>query len=162
MHGGTQEKGRRASTHNVPGIAGMGKAAEVAVEGLAEEMSCVTQLRDRLIMGIAGGIRRFRLNGHPSERLPGNVNVSFTNVEGELLLQQLDEEGIACSSGSACSADSSGPSHVLTAIGLSSDMIAGSLRISLGKYVKPEDIDYFLEVLPEAVKKVRSLTEAIE
>jgi cysteine desulfurase len=162
MHGGTQEKSRRASTHNVPGIAGMGKAAELAAEGLMDEMRYITPLRDRLTRGIVDGIKGVRLNGHPSMRLPGNVNVSFTSVEGELLLQQLDEEGIACSSGSACSADSSGPSHVLTAIGLSSDMIAGSLRISLGKYVKADDIDYFLEVLPEAVKKVRSLTEAIE
>ena len=162
MHGGMQEKGRRASTLNVPGIAGMGRAAELAAEGLEDEMRYIAPLRERLVCGIADTIERFRLNGHPSLRLPGNLNCSFSNVEGELLLQHLDEEGIACSSGSACSADSSGPSHVLTAIGLSSEMIAGSLRISLGKYVKPDDIDYFLEVLPGAVKKVRSLTEVIE
>jgi len=162
MHGGMQEKSRRASTLNVPGIAGMGKAAEIASGGLGEEMLYVTLLRDRLIKGIGDSISRAHLNGHPSLRLPGNVNYSFENVEGELLLQHLDEEGIACSSGSACSADSSGPSHVLTAIGLSSELIAGSLRISLGKYVKEDDIDYFLEVLPEAIKKVRSLTEVIE
>jgi cysteine desulfurase len=162
MHGGTQEKSRRASTHNVPGIAGLGKAAELAIKNIPDEMERVVLLRGRLIEGISGSIKGSRLNGHPSMRLPGNINVSFTNVEGELLLQQLDEEGIACSSGSACSTDSMGPSHVLQAIGLPSDLVTGSLRISLGKYVKDEDIDYFLEVLPNAVKKVRAMTEAIE
>lgn len=159
MHGGSQEKSRRASTHNVPGIVGLGKAAELAEKRIEGEMRTLTALRDKLIKGIVNGIRGARLNGHQSIRLPGNVNVSFTNVEGELLLQHLDEDGIACSTGSACSAESFGPSHVLTAIGLSSDLIAGSLRISLGKYVKDGDIDYFLEVLPKAVKKVRSLSE---
>jgi cysteine desulfurase len=162
MHGGTQEKSRRASTHNVPGIAGLGRAAELAVENIPDEMDRVILLRGRVISGILGNIKGSRLNGHPSMRLPGNVNVSFTNVEGELLLQQLDEQGIACSSGSACSTDSLGPSHVLTAIGLPPDLVTGSLRISLGKYVKDEDLGYFLEVLPKAVKKVRAMTEAIE
>jgi cysteine desulfurase len=162
MHGGTQEKSRRASTLNVPGIAGMGKAAELCVENITDEMNRMIVLRDKLIMSISNGIKGSRLNGSPSLRLPGNMNVSFANMEGELLLQQLDEEGIACSSGSACSADSLGPSHVLTAIGLPSNLVTGSLRISLGKYVKEEDVDYFLEVLPRAVKKVRSMIEAVD
>jgi cysteine desulfurase len=162
MHGGMHEKSRRASTLNVPGIAGLGKAAELCGKGMPEEMRRLCGLREKLIAGIIVDVKGSRLNGHPSLRLPGNVNVSFTNVEGELLLQRLDEEGIACSSGSACSADSHGPSHVLTAIGLSSDLVTGALRISLGRYVKEEDIDYFLEVLPKAVREVRSMTEAVE
>lgn len=162
MHGGSQEKSRRASTHNVPGIAGLGKAAEMAVGNIPDETGRISALRDRIIKGIADTIKGSSLNGHQSLRLPGNINVSFTNVEGELLLQQLDEHGIACSSGSACSTDSLGPSHVLTAIGLKSELVTGSLRVSLGKYVIDEDIDNFLEVLPKAVRKVRSMTEAIE
>jgi cysteine desulfurase len=162
MHGGSQERSRRASTHNVPGIAGLGKAAELAEQDIPDEVGRLILLRNRLTEGIIDGIKGVCLNGHPTERLPGNINISFANVEGELLLQQLDEEGIACSSGSACSADSTGASHVLMAIGLPCDLVAGSLRITLGKYVKGEDIDYFLEVLPGAVKKVRAMTEAIE
>lgn len=162
MHGGSQEKSRRASTHNVPGIVGFGKAAELAVGNISDETGRISTLRDRVIKGIVDTIKGSRLNGHPLLRLQGNINVSFTNVEGELLLQQLDEQGIACSSGSACSTDSLGPSHVLTAIGLKSELVTGSLRVSLGRYVKDEDIDYFLESLPKAVRKVRSMTEAIE
>ena len=159
MHGGPQEKGRRASTHNVPGIVGLGKAAELAAMRMKDEMQSLAALRDRLINGIFDNVKGHRLNGHPTERLPGNVNFSFTNAEGELLLQQMDEEGIACSTGSACSAESTGPSHVLTAIGLSSDLISGSLRLTLGKDVTAGDIDSVLEVLPNVVKKVRSMTE---
>jgi cysteine desulfurase len=159
MHGGSQERGRRASTHNVPGIVGLGKALELAEKRMEEEMSTLTTLRDTLIKGIADNVKGTRLNGHPSVRLPGNVNFSFKNTEGELLLRHMDEEGIACSTGSACSAESTGPSHVLSAIGLSSDLIAGSLRLTLGRYVTAEDITYTLEVLPKVVKKVRSLTE---
>lgn len=159
MHGGSQEKGRRASTHNVPGIVGLGKAIELADKRMQEEMVTLTALRDKLIRGISGKVKGAGLNGHPTERLPGNVNFSFTNAEGELLLQHMDEEGIACSTGSACSAESTGPSHVLTAIGLSSDLIAGSLRLTLGRYTSDEDIDYTLEILPKVVRKVRSLTE---
>jgi cysteine desulfurase len=159
MHGGSQERGRRASTYNVPGIVGLGKAVELAEKRMEEEMSTLTTLRDTLIKGIADNVKGSRLNGHPTVRLPGNVNFSFKNTEGELLLRHMDEEGIACSTGSACSAESTGPSHVLSAIGLSSDLIAGSLRLTLGRYVTAEDITYTLEVLPKVVKKVRSLTE---
>ena len=159
MHGGSQEKGRRASTHNVPGIVGLAKAVELAEKYMTEEMNPIIRLRDKLIKGISDAVKGCRFNGHPAKRLPGNVNFSFKNTEGELLLQHMDEEGIACSTGSACSAESKGPSHVLTAIGLSSDLIAGSLRLTLGKYVTDEDIDYTLEVLPKVVKKVRSMTE---
>jgi cysteine desulfurase len=159
MHGGSQEKGRRASTHNVPGIVGLGKAVELNEKHIAEEINTLAALRDRLTKGISDTIKGCRLNGHPVKRLPGNVNFSFKNAEGELLLQHMDEEGIACSTGSACSAESKGPSHVLAAIGLSSDLIAGSLRLTLGKYITGEEIEYTLEVLPKVVKKVRSLTE---
>jgi cysteine desulfurase len=159
IHGGSQEKGRRASTHNVPGIVGTGKAIELAEMRLSEEMQILATLRDRLINGIVRDVKGARLNGHPAERLPGNVNFSFRNTEGELLLQHMDEEGIACSTGSACSAESTGPSHVLTAIGLTSDLVAGSLRLTLGRNVIDADIDNVLEVLPKVVRKVRSLTE---
>jgi cysteine desulfurase len=159
MHGGFQEKGRRASTHNVPGIVGLGRAVELARERMDKEMHTITALRDRLIKGISGNVKGCCLNGHPVKRLSGNVNFSFRNIEGELLLQHMDEEGIACSTGSACSAESTGPSHVLTAVGLSSDLIAGSLRLTLGRHVTEEDIDRTIEVLPKAVKKVRSMTE---
>ncbi len=159
MHGGTQEKGRRAATLNVPGIAGLGKAIELAESRMAEEMQTLTAFRDKLISGILRNVKKARLNGHPGMRLPGNVNFSFTNAEGELLLQHMDEEGIACSTGSACSAESMGPSHVLTALGLPADLIAGSLRMTLGRYVSEEDIDYVLEIIPKVVRKVRSMTE---
>jgi len=159
MHGGSQEKGRRASTHNVPGIVGLGKALELAQKRMEEEMSTLTILRDTLIKGIADNVKGARLNGHPTVRLPGNVNFSFKNAEGELLLQHMDEEGIACSTGSACSAESTGPSHVLTAIGLSSDLIAGSLRLTIGRDITREDIEYTIKVLRKVVKKVRLLTE---
>jgi cysteine desulfurase len=159
MHGGAQEKGRRASTHNVPGIAGLGKAIEIAERDMHSEMRNLTAFQDKLISNIVGSIKRTKLNGHPEKRLPGNVNISFRNVQGERLLKSLDEAGIACSTGSACNASNTGPSHVLTAIGLPLDLISGSLRITLGKYVKEEEIDCVLDILPRLVRKMSSFVE---
>ncbi|HSW61716.1 MAG TPA: IscS subfamily cysteine desulfurase [Dissulfurispiraceae bacterium] len=160
MHGGSQEKNRRASTHNVPGIVGLAKAVEIAGRGEASEMRHLTRLRTKVIDGVLGKIKRAQLNGHPTQRLPGNVNLSFRNVQGERLLRGLNAAGIGCSTGSACGASNAGPSHVLDAIGLSFDMIAGSLRLSLGKQVSEEDIDYVIDILPREVRMLRAVEQA--
>jgi cysteine desulfurase len=158
MHGGEQESKRRASTHNVPGIVGLSRAVAVARERMDEEKETQTRCRDLLIGGILGRIERSRLNGHPTERLPNNVNVSFEFVEGESMLLSLDMEGIACSTGSACSSGSLEPSHVLLALGLSHQMAHGSLRFSLGRYTEERDIDRVLEVLPLVVERLRGMS----
>jgi len=158
MHGGEQERGRRASTHNVPGIVGLGKAVELAKEEMDEEAKKLTFLRDKLIRGILDRIDHTRLNGHPVKRLPNNVNVSVAYIEGEALCLNLDIEGIASSTGSACSSGSLEPSHVLLAIGLSPVLARSSLRFSLGRYTEEEDIEYVLEVLPDMVKKLRAMS----
>ena len=158
MHGGDQEQGRRASTHNVPGIVGFGKAVELAKEEMAKEIEQLTLLRDKLIKGILDKIEYARLNGHPAERLPNNVNVSISYVEGESMLLNLDMEGIACSTGSACTSSSLEPSHVLAAIGLSHELAHGSLRFSLGRLTSEEDTDYVLKVLPGIVRKLRAMS----
>jgi len=158
MHGGEQEKGRRASTHNVPGIVGLGKAVDLASENMGEEMDKLTGLRDKLIKGIQGRIDHTRLNGHPTERLPNNVNISIEYIEGESMVLNLDMEGIACSTGSACTSSSLKPSHVLTTMGLSPETAHGSLRFTLGKNTKEEDIEYVLEVLPRVVKNLRMMS----
>ena len=158
MHGGDQEQNRRASTHNVPGIVGFGKAVELAKEEMAIEIEQLTVLRDKLIKGILDKIEYARLNGHPAERLPNNVNVSISYVEGESMLLNLDMEGIACSTGSACTSSSLDPSHVLAAIGLSHQLAHGSLRFSLGRLTSEEDIDYVLIRLLGIVRKLRAMS----
>jgi cysteine desulfurase len=158
MHGGEQEGKRRASTHNVPGIVGLSRAVDMAREKLQEEMATQTRLRDQLIKGLLERIDRSRLNGHPTGRLPNNVNVSIEFVEGESMLLSLDMEGIACSTGSACSSASLDPSHVLLAIGLSHEMAHGSLRFSLGRFTDEGDIDRVLEALPPIVEKLRRMS----
>ena len=158
MHGGDQEQGRRASTHNVPGIVGFGKAVELAKMEMTGEIEKMTLLRDKLIKGILDKIEYARLNGHPKDRLPNNVNVSIPYVEGESMLLNLDMEGIACSTGSACTSSSLEPSHVLAAIGLSHELAHGSLRFSLGRQTSEEDIDYVLKVLPGIVRKLRAMS----
>jgi cysteine desulfurase len=158
MHGGDQEHGRRASTHNVPGIVGFGKAVELAKEEMTKEIEQLTLLRDELIKGILDKVEYARLNGHPKERLPNNVNVSISYVEGESMLLNLDMEGIACSTGSACTSSSLEPSHVLAAIGLSHELAHGSLRFSLGRLTSEEDIDYVLARLPGIVLKLRAMS----
>jgi len=158
MHGGDQEKGRRASTHNVPGIVGFGKAVELAKAEMGKEIEQLTFLRDKLIKGIISTIGFTRLNGHPTQRLPNNVNVSISYVEGESMLLNLDMEGIACSTGSACTSSSLEPSHVLMAIGLPHELAHGSLRFTLGRPTSEDDIVYVLAVLPAIVGKLRSMS----
>ncbi len=162
MHGGAHEDGRRASTLNVPGIVGLGKAAELAGKRMAGDKKTVIALRRRLIEGISRKIRDAKLNGHPSLRLPGNVSFSFPGADGDLLLRELDRRGIACSTGSACHEPAAGPSHVLSAIGLPEELRDGTLRFSLGRHVKEEDIDFLLDVLPGVVRKARSLSEFLD
>ena len=158
LHGGEQEKGRRASTENVPGIVGFGKAVEIASKELPERAKHLIPLRDKLIKGIFEKIEDVHLNGHPEKRLPNNVNLCIERVEGESMLLNLDLEGIAASTGSACSSGSLEPSHVLMAIGVSQELAHGSLRFTLGRLTTEEDIDYVLEVLPRIVKKLREIS----
>ncbi len=156
LRGGGQERGRRASTENVPGIVGLGRAAEVAHENMAGEAAELARLRERLIGGIRERIEGLRFNGHPERRLPGNVSVSFEGVEAEPLLLTLDLMGIACSGGSACSSTSVEVSHVLSAIGLEAGMARGTIRFSLGRETTEEEIDRVLQVLPPVVKRLRA------
>ncbi len=159
IDGGGQEKNRRASTENVPGIIGMGKAAELAEERLKQgEEDRIAIMRDKLIKGISERVENVHLNGHPTKRLPGNVNFCFEFVEGESILLNLDMEGIAASSGSACTSGSLEPSYVLLAIGLPHEIAHGSLRLSLGKENTEDEVDYVLEVLPQIIKKLRELS----
>jgi len=158
VHGGDQESGRRASTQNVPGIVGFGKAVELAATTLHEEVVRLTSLRDRFIQGIFERIDGIRLNGHPTLRLPNNINLSVESIEGEGMILSLDMMGIACSTGSACSSSSLEPSHCLLAIGLPHELSHGSLRFSLGMYTKEGDIDAVLEALPQVVGRLRAMS----
>ncbi len=155
--GGGQERERRAGTENIPGIIGISVALEAANRQRLEHGVHCQALRDRIIDHITTHVPRIRLNGHPSQRLPNNVNFSFEGVEGEPILLGLDMAGIAASSGSACSSGSLEPSHVLLALGQSAEVARGSLRITLGKYNSSEDVDYLLEKLPELIEKLRKL-----
>jgi cysteine desulfurase len=157
MHGGAQEREKRAGTENVAGIAGMGKAIELATANIKEHSEKIRKMRDRLRAGILE-IPDCRLNGHPEKRLPGNLNFSFEYIEGESLLLMLDQMGICSSTGSACSSGSLNPSHVLSAIGVPPETSQGSLRLTLGDANSEEDIDYVLEVLPEVVGKLRAIS----
>lgn len=158
MHGGAQERNRRASTENVPGIIGLGKAIELATATMPQRREHLTRLRDRLIKGIMDKIPFVRLNGHPTERLPGNANLSFEFIEGESMLLSLDLKGVAASSGSACTSGSLDPSHVLLAIGLPHEIAHGSLRLTLGDDNTEEDVDYVIEILPDIVERLRQMS----
>ena len=160
--GGAQERNLRAGTENVPAIVGLGIVARNAKRELSEKAAHLTKLRDKLIQGIQTRILNVKLNGHPTKRLPGNVNVSFRFIEGEALLLNLDIKGIAASSGSACTSGSLDPSHVLLALGLTHETAHGSLRMTLGKMNTEADIDYVLEVLPEIVTRLRSMSMLCE
>lgn len=158
LHGGAQERRKRAGTENVAGIVGLGKAIEIAcsdIEGTAKRMC---YLRDKLINGIEASIPEVKLNGHRTERLPGNVNFSIKYIEGESILLMLDINGIAASSGSACTSGSLDPSHVLLAMGMPHETAHGSLRLTLGDDTTEDDIDYVLEVLPEIVVRLRKMS----
>ncbi len=160
--GGGQERNRRAGTENVPGIVGMGKAIELAYEHLEENNERLIRLRDRLIKKVFENIDHVRLNGHPTNRLPGNVNLCFEFIEGESMLLSLDMEGIAASSGSACTSGSLDPSHVLLAIGLPHEIAHGSLRLSLGDFNTEEEVDYVVEKLTEIVARLRAMSPLYE
>ncbi len=158
MHGGAQERNRRAGTENVAGIAGLGKAISLATANLSEKMARITALRNKLIDGVLAAIPDAHLNGSREERLPGNANFCFRYIEGEALLLRLDAKGVAASSGSACTSGSLDPSHVLLALGLPHEIAHGSLRLSIGEQNTEEEIDYVLEVLPGIVKTLRLMS----
>ena len=158
MHGGEQEQERRAGTHNVPGIVGFGRAAELARQGMGEEAKRLISLRDRLINGLLERIDRTSLNGHPLNRLPNNINVSIEFAEGESTIMNLDLEGICASTGSACSSFTIEPSHVLAALGIPLEKARCSLRFSLGRWTTDEDTGRVLEVLPRIVAKLRAMS----
>ena len=158
MHGGEQERRRRASTENVPGIVGFGKAVELAQQEMSQEAKRLAYLRDQLVKGLLERIDHTCLNGHPLKRLPNNVNISVDYVEGESMVLNLDLEGICASTGSACSSSSLEPSHVLLAMGLSHERAHGSLRFTLGKWTTEEEIEQVLDVLPRIVAKLRAMS----
>lgn len=160
--GGGQERRRRAGTENVPGIVGMGKAIDLAYENFEEKNEKLMKLRERLIEGIFANINHVRLNGHPTKRLPGNVNVCFEFIEGESLLLSLDMENIAGSSGSACTSGTLDPSHVLLAIGLPHEIAHGSLRLTLSEDNTEEEVDYVVEKLVEIVDRLRRMSPLYE
>ncbi|MBA7603480.1 Cysteine desulfurase IscS [subsurface metagenome] len=162
MHGGGQERERRASTENVPGIVGFGRAAELAQREMSEEAKRLAYLRDQLIKGLQERIDHIRLNGHPLRRLPNNVNVSVDFVEGESMCLNLDLEGICASTGSACSSASLESSHVLLAMGLPPEQARGSLRLTLGKWTTEEEIARVLEVLPRIVTRLRAMSPLLK
>ncbi|MHA1642776.1 MAG: cysteine desulfurase NifS [Promethearchaeota archaeon] len=158
MYGGGHERDWRPSTVNVPGIAGFAKAVEICEQEMAQEIERETRLRDKIIKFIMENIDDTILNGHPSKRLPNNVNISFKYIEGESILLDLDARDIAASTGSACSSKSLEPSHVLLAIGLNPQDAHGSLRVSLGRFTTEEDVDYFLENLPPIIQRLRAMS----
>ncbi len=157
IHGGAQERNRRAGTENTPGIIGMAEALRLSVEEMDETNARLIKMRDRLIDGLLK-IPHVRLNGDRIRRLPGNVNISVPFIEGESLLLWLDIAGICASSGSACTSGSLDPSHVLLAMGLSHEIAHGSLRMTLGAENTEQDVDYILETLPPIVEKLRAMS----
>ena len=162
VHGGQQEKGKRAGTENVPGIVGIGKAAELAMSTLKERAEKEIKLRDHLIDRILGEIPYTRLNGHREKRLPNNTSFCFRFIEGESLLMWLDMAGICGSSGSACTSGSLDPSHVLLAIGLPHEIAHGSLRLTLSEKNTIEEMDYVVDCIKETVDKLRKMSPLYE
>ena len=157
LHGGAQERSRRATTENVAGIVGLAEALELATADIEGKSAYLTNLRDQLINGLTA-LPHVRLNGHRTQRLPGNVNISVRFIEGEALLLRLDMAGIAGSSGSACTSGSLDPSHVLLAIGLPHEIAHGSLRLSLSETNTQEDVDYVLNTLPGIITSLRDMS----
>lgn len=158
IHGGAQERGKRAGTHNTPGIVGFAKAVELATANMEESARKETELRDYLIDGILAKVSYTRLNGHRTKRLSNNANFSFRFIEGESLLILLDQHGICGSSGSACTSGSLDPSHVLLAIGLPHEIAHGSLRLTLSAETTKEEIDYTIETVAKIVERLRSMS----
>jgi cysteine desulfurase len=162
LRGGGQEKRRRASTENIPGIVGLGKAIEICGQKMNAEIKEQMRLRDKLIAELPKRIDRVYLNGHPKNRLPNNVNFSVEYIEGESMLLNLDMLGIAASTGSACTSGDLEPSHVLLAIGRPHELCHGSLRLTLGRFNKEPEVDRFLEVFPQIVSKLRAMSPLYE
>ena len=162
VHGGGQERKRRAGTENVPGIVGLGTAVDRAVRTMEERTAKEVELRDYLIGRVMNEIPYTKLNGHPTKRLPNNANFSFRFIEGESLLIMLDMKGICASSGSACTSGSLDPSHVLLAIGLPHEIAHGSLRLTLSEETTKEDIDYVVDALKDIVEKLRNMSPLYE
>ena len=162
MHGGHQEMGKRAGTENVGGIVGLGKAAELAEKDAIEEPKKLCQLRDYLYKEIMAKIPHVRLNGAPEKRLPNTLNVGFKYLEGESIMLNLDMEGIAVSTGSACTSGTLEPSHVLTAMGIDAADAQGSIRFSLGRDNTKEDMDYVILVLPSIIQRLRDMSPLYE
>jgi len=158
IHGGAQERKRRAGTENIAGIVGLGTAIELATKDIPGHNARIKSMRDRLIKGVLEQIPYSRLNGHPEKRLSGNFNVSFEFIEGESMLLWLDDEGICASTGSACTSGSLEPSHVLLATGLPVEISHGSLRLTLGDANTEEDVDFVLDILPKVVQKLRDMS----
>ena len=158
LHGGGQEKGFRAGTHNVPGIVGMAKALELATNRMADDAVREAALRDRLWDGLSANIDAIHLNGDMVSRLPGNLNLRVDGIEGESMILMLDMDGICVSSGSACTTGSLEPSHVLLALGIPQEHAHGSLRITLGRSTTAEDIDLFIKVFPPIVTRLREMS----
>ncbi|MBR5474896.1 MAG: cysteine desulfurase NifS, partial [Lachnospiraceae bacterium] len=162
MHGGAQERKRRAGTENVPYIVGISKAAELHAASMAEDMEKISALRDHLINRVLAEIPYARLNGHPTKRLPNNANFCFQFIEGESLLIMLDMKGICAASGSACTSGSLDPSHVLLAIGLPHEIAHGSLRMTLSDETTLEEVDYAVDCLKEIVARLRDMSPLYE
>jgi cysteine desulfurase len=158
IHGGGQERNRRAGTENIPYIIGLGKASEIAQRDFQGRSEHLLALRERLHRGIINRIPHVKLNGHPTKRLPNTLNLSFLYIEGESLLLNLDLEGIAVSSGSACTSGSLEPSHVLLAMGIPHEIAQSAIRLSLGWSNTQEDVDYVVEVLPRIVQRLRDMS----
>lgn len=162
LHGGAQERQRRAGTHNVAGIVGMGKAAEIAICEMEKRSAYVTELRDHLIERVLAEVPYTRLNGDRRNRLPGNASFCFRFIEGESLLILLDQNGICASSGSACTSGALDPSHVLLAIGLPHEIAHGSLRISISEKTTKEEIDFTVDRIKEIVERLRNMSPLYE
>ncbi|MCX7995564.1 MAG: cysteine desulfurase NifS [candidate division WOR-3 bacterium] len=158
LHGGAQEMGKRASTHNVPGIVGMAKAVELAIKEMPQRVEHSRRLRDKLIKCLLDNVDDIILNGHPQKRLPNNCHVIVKYIEGEALLMRLDQIGIEVATGSACSSGSLEPSHVLTALGVPIEDARGSIRMTLGRLTTDEDIDFVCEHFPRIVKELRAIS----
>jgi len=158
FHGGHHERDRRPGTENVPGIAGLGKAAELARDNLAADASRIAALRDRLEESLLASIPSVRVSGDRARRLPNTTNLTFAGAGGEALLIALDFQGIACSTGAACSSGAVEPSHVLIAAGLSPDEARSSLRFSLGRPTTTEEIEYAIAVIPAVVERLRAIS----
>ncbi|NQT07005.1 MAG: cysteine desulfurase NifS [Candidatus Omnitrophica bacterium] len=160
--GGHHEKNRRAGTENVPGIVGIGKAAQLAMKNMDKEARRISGLRDRLQDGIEKSIKQTKLNGHPTDRLPNTCNISFEYLEGESIILNLDMEGVGVSTGSACTSGSLEASHVLLAMGVSAQTAQGSIRFSLGRINTKAEIDYVIEKLPSIIERLRKMSPLYE